>query len=112
MELGLAHWRTVPSSAWSVNPSLAMQHHQKGGCLKIQSQFARSVASIAVLTLAIISAAPAGAACVNLLTAPSNQTARSSWNELLTLKPSKSLNSVITSIQDIDADGVGDVNLD
>jgi hypothetical protein len=50
--------------------------------------------------------------CVNPLTAPSDQTARSSWDELLALKPSKNLNTVITSIQDIDSNGVGDVNLD
>jgi hypothetical protein len=77
----------------------------------LESPFVSRVAGIAALTL-VISSLPTSAACVNPLTAPSNQTARSSWNELFTLKANKSLNSVITSIQDIDADGEGDVNLD
>lgn len=62
--------------------------------------------------IALFVALNAHGACVNPLTAPSNRTPSMSWKELSSLKPKKALNSVITSIQRIDTDGVGDVNLD
>lgn len=77
---------------------------------RLPATYSKSLLS--AMFFALIASTQGHAACVTPIESPSDATPSPSWNDVLTAKAQKSLNSVISQVQDIDATGTGNVNLD